>query len=148
MVSRLFCYCLFLCVTGCSMPRIIVLSDPLTPEEHLNLGVSYEHNNELDAAEREYQAAAKSLPAAFLYLGNISFKRGEYPEAEAYYRKTIEHDPANADACNNLAWLYYTQKINLDEAERLAAKASDLNPAKADIYGDTLERIRFLKNSR
>jgi tetratricopeptide (TPR) repeat protein len=124
-----------------------VLNDPLTPEEHLNLGVSYEHNNELDAAKREYEAAAKSLPAAFLYLGNISFRKGEYAEAEEYYRKAIEQDGSDADAFNNLAWLYYTQKRNLDEAEGLAIKATELNPAKAGIYRDTLEKIRSLKNS-
>ncbi len=131
---------------GCSLPRIIVLSDPLTPEEHLNLGVSYEQNNELDAAEREYQAASKSLPAAFLYLGNISFRRGDYPEAETYYKQAIDKDPANADAYNNLAWLYYTERRNLDEAERFAMKAVDLDPSKADIFRDTLEKIRALKN--
>ena len=27
---------------SCSIPRIVVLRDPLTPEEHINLGVAYE----------------------------------------------------------------------------------------------------------
>ena len=147
LVIRLFLFIALLLATGCGMPKIIVLNDPLTPEEHLNLGVSYEHNHELDAAEREYKAAAKSLPAAFLYLGNVSFRKGQYADAEAYYRKALEKDPANADAFNNLAWLYYTQKRNLDEAERLVIRASELNPAKAEIYRDTLEKIRSLKNS-
>jgi len=144
---RLFISLVILCAMGCSMPRIIVLKDPLTPEEHLKLGVSYEQNNELDAAEREYKAAAKGLPAAFLYLGNISFRKDAYKEAEEYYEKAIEQDPANADALNNLAWLYYTERRNLDEAERLAIRAVDLNPRKADIFRDTLEKIRSLKNN-
>jgi len=35
---------LALCVTlsACSIPRIVVLSDPLTAQEHNDLGVSYE----------------------------------------------------------------------------------------------------------
>jgi tetratricopeptide (TPR) repeat protein len=144
----LFTLIILLLVEGCGMPRIIVLDDPLTPEEHLNLGVTYEKNNELEAAAREYKAAAKSLPIAYLYLGNVSFGKGEYAEAEDYYRKAVKKDPANADAHNNLAWLYYTQGRNLEEAEGLALRAVELNPAKADMYRDTLEKIRAMKNRR
>ena len=52
----------------------------------------------------------------------------------------------NADAYNNLAWLYYTKKENLDEAESLAAKAIELNPEKRDVYQDTLDKIRESKS--
>jgi tetratricopeptide (TPR) repeat protein len=48
----------------------------------------------------------------------------------------------NADAYNNLAWLYYTRGKNLDEAEMLVLKAIELNPLNEDIYRDTLQRIR------
>jgi tetratricopeptide (TPR) repeat protein len=144
----LFFLLILLLGAGCRMPHIIVLDDPLTPEEHLNLGVSYEKNDELDAAAREYRAAAKSIPAAYLYLGNVSFRKGEYAEAEDYYRKAIEKEPANADAYNNLAWLLYTERRSIEEAEGLALRAVELEPAKADLYRDTLEKIRAIKNSQ
>jgi tetratricopeptide (TPR) repeat protein len=130
---------------SCSSFKIIVLKDPLTPEEHLNLGVAYEQKGELDHALREYQLASKKLPMAYLYLGNVHFQKKEFPKAEAYYKKAIKKEPQNADAYNNLAWLYYTQRENLDEGERLALKAIELNPAKEPIYRDTLEKIRELK---
>lgn len=137
---------LALCLSaGCSLPRIIVLEDPLSPEEHLNLGVAYERKGELDSAIREYEAASKHLPVAYLYLGNVYFQKKELDEAERYYRKAIDKDPGNADACNNLAWLYYAKRENLEKAEELALKALALNPAKKDIYQDTLEKIRALK---
>jgi len=135
------------CVHACSLPRIIVLDDPLTPEEHLNLGVAYERNGELDSALKEYQVASKKLEVAYLYMGNIYFQKNELENAESYYKKTIKKDPKNADAYNNLAWLYYIKKANLKEAEALASKAIDLNPSKADDYRDTLEKIRDLKKS-
>jgi tetratricopeptide (TPR) repeat protein len=147
-MRRLFLLLIFLLAAGCRTPRIIVLDDSLTPEEHLNLGVSYEKNDELDAAAKEYRAAAESIPAAYIYLGNVSFRKGEYAEAEDYYRKAIEKDPAIADAYNNLAWLLYTERRGLEEAEGLALRAVELNPAKADLYRDTLEKIRALTNSR
>ena len=134
-----------LLVTACSFPRIIILKDPLTPEEHLNLGVTYEQQGEFDNAVKEYNLAAKKLPRAFLYLGNAYFQKGEWKAAEENYRRAIQKEPDNADAHNNLAWLYYTRKENLDQAEKLAMKAMELNPAKGDIYRDTLEKIRETK---
>lgn len=146
--STLFALCstlLALCLCSCAIPRIIVLDDPLSPEEHLNLGVTYENQGELENALKEYKAASKKVPLAYLYMGNVYFQKKEYEEAEFYYKKTIKKDPVNADACNNLAWLYYTERIRLDEAERLALKALELNPSKKEIYLDTLEKIRSLR---
>ena len=138
----------FLMVSACAFPKIIVLDDPLSPEEHLNLGVAYEKKGELDNALKEYQEASKKLPVAYLYMGNIYFQKNELDEAESHYKKAINKEPENADAYNNLAWLYYVRKQHLDEAENLAAKAVELNPSKKNIYMDTLEKIRELKKSK
>lgn len=141
----LFVLSFLLSVAACSFPRVIILKDPLTPEEHLNLGVTYEQQGDFDNAIKEYNLAAKTLPGAFLYLGNAHFQKKEWNKAEDYYRLAIEKEPDNADAHNNLAWLYYTRREKLDEAETLARKALRLNPGKGDIYRDTLEKIREAK---
>ena len=72
----IFLFCLLGSWYGCSLPKIIVLEDPLTPEEHLNLGVAYEKRGELDAARREYDAASQHLPMAYVYMGNVYFAEG------------------------------------------------------------------------
>jgi len=136
---------LMIFLVSCSLPKIIIQKDPLTPEEHLNLGVAYEKKGELDHAIAEYRLAAKKLPLAYLHIGNAHFQKNEWVEAERCYKKAIEKDPKNADAHNNLAWLYYIKHENLDLAESLALKAIELNPSKGNIYKDTLERIRKLK---
>jgi tetratricopeptide (TPR) repeat protein len=135
----------FSLLTSCSLPRIIILDDPLSPEEHINLGVVYEKKGEIDNALKEYKLASKKLPLAYLYMWNIYFQKNDFDEAESAYRKAIKKDSQNADAHNNLAWLYYMKKENLGEAESLALKAIELNPAKKDLYQDTLDKIRGLK---
>ncbi len=132
---------------GCAMPRVMVLSDPLSPEEHLQLGIAYEKKGEFDNALEEYGAAAKKVPVAFFYLGNVCFQKKDFDRAEKYYRKAILRDSRNADAYNNLAWLLYLQGRNLDEAESLALTAIKLNSSKSGIYRDTLEKIREVKGS-
>ncbi len=129
-------------ISGCSLPKIIILKDPLTPEEHLNLGVAYEGKGEFDEAIREYQAAAKKLPIAFLYLGNAYFLKNDWDQAEIYFKKAIKKDGKNAAVYNNLAWLYLQRGKNLEQAEVLAQKALELDPSKSSIYGDTLEKVR------
>lgn len=149
MEKNIFCsVCAILLVAhiyGCSFPRIIVLEDPLTPEEHLNLGVAYEKKNEFDKAIKEYEKASENLPVAYVYIGNIYFIKSKYESAEHYYEKALKKDKGNADAYNNLAWIYYLQKRELDRAEEYAKRAIELNPGKRVFYEDTLTKIRELK---
>jgi len=142
---RLLMLTLLLIITGCAMPRVIIYDDPLSSEEHLKLGMAYEKDGELDNAIREYKAAARRIPIAYLYLGNVHFQKNELDQAEKYYKKAIRKEAHNADVHNNLAWLYYIREENLDKAENLALRAMELDPSKRDVYRDTLEKVRELK---
>ncbi|MBI5026734.1 MAG: tetratricopeptide repeat protein [Nitrospirae bacterium] len=129
-------------LSACALPRLVILKDPLTPEEHINLGVAYEKKGEYDEAIDEYKKAAKKNPIALLYIGNVYSQKREMEKAEEYYKKAIDRDPLMADAYNNLAWLYAAQGKKLDEAEGLAMKAIELRPDRSDLYKDTIEEIR------
>jgi len=147
-ISFIGVICIAGVLSGCSLPRVIVLDDPLGPEEHLNLGVAYEKRGEFDNALKEYREAARKLPVAYLYMGNVFLQMNDYSGAEANYKEALEKEPGNSDACNNLAWLYYLKKENLETAESLALKAMELNPSKKEIYQDTLDRIREYRKVR
>jgi tetratricopeptide (TPR) repeat protein len=138
---------LLIVTTSCAFPRIVILDDPLSPEEHINLGVAYEKQGDLDNAFREYEKASQKIPIAYLYMGNISLQKNDYENAELQYKKAMKKLPDNTDARNNLAWLYYLRKDNLEEAEKLALEAIAMNPEKKDVYQDTLYKIKELRKS-
>lgn len=124
---------------SCGLPKFIVLHDPLTPEEHINLGMTYERDKEFEQALKEYSVASKDLPIAYLYMGNLFFQQKDYENAEKNYKKAMK-STNDARAYNNLAWLYYTIDKNLDEALELAKKAVELSGG-AKEFQDTLEKI-------
>ncbi|WP_353684592.1 tetratricopeptide repeat protein [Thermodesulfovibrio sp. 3907-1M] len=131
------------------MPQVVVLHDPLTAEEHLQLGLSYEKKGLIDEAIKHYQDASKSDARGFLFLGNLYLNQTKYDEAEEYYKKAMKKDSKLADAYNNLAWLYYLKGEKLEEAEELVKKAIEIEknkPDKVKIYLDTLEKIKNQKS--
>ncbi|MFN3975980.1 MAG: tetratricopeptide repeat protein [Aquificaceae bacterium] len=96
---------------SCSAPTIVILKDPLTSQEHVDLGYIYEKQGKLDLAEKEYKKAIKKDGKnwiAYYNLGNIYAKREEWRKAENFYKKAIEikRDP---DALNNLAYVLNKQ---------------------------------------
>ncbi len=126
--------------SACSdLPQVRVLHDPLTPEEHVTLGLAYEVEGRPELAAREYDDALRKehgyMPA-LIGLGNLAFDRGAMMEAEAYYRQALSTAPEDPGVNNNLAMVYLTQQEKLDEAERLAnlalAQGGPLQPYVLD----------------
>lgn len=115
--------------TGCGkMPRVIVLSDPLTPEEHLALGVAYERKGEFDLAIREYEKALRkddSYFQAWVNLGNVRLSKKEYGKAREDYLKALAIRPRDPEATNNLAWAaIFSGEEREDAAARVEASLS------------------------
>jgi tetratricopeptide (TPR) repeat protein len=111
---------LFLLAGGCSrIPRIIVLEDPLSAAEHVELGVAYESKGELDLARREYERALRKdrkFYRARLNLGNIFLSKKEYGKAREEYLLALELRPGDAEATNNLSWTAIFSGEGIDEA--------------------------------
>ncbi|MDR2368328.1 MAG: hypothetical protein LBF58_09515 [Deltaproteobacteria bacterium] len=131
---------------GCSwLPKVHLISDPLSKEEHLGLALTYEKDGELEIAEREYRAA---LPLAMAYLGlaNVIYQRGEVGEALAFYRRAWQLGKIPA-AANNLAWVLLLEGGSLAEALEMAgqavsqAEADGLDQALIDNYRGTLGQV-------
>lgn len=135
------CLLALLILGGCSLPRIIVLNDPLSVEEHNNLGRIYETQEKYELAAQQYREALnkdkKSVPALLL-LGDLSFRTRNYADAESAYKKAIKLEPGNGDIYNNLCWVYLEQNSSIDEAEELIRKAITMTPEHRAYYLDTM----------
>jgi Flp pilus assembly protein TadD len=130
-----------LALTACAMPRIVVLKDPLTAGEHVDLGVAYEHKGQPGLAEKEYLKALDidgTWAVPYFNLGNIAYGHSDLKTAERYYRKALKLDDENPDIMNNLANLLHDTGRNA-EAMALIDKALAINRKKE--YLDTKQKI-------
>ncbi len=162
MLTLLFVIVMGMPLSACSnLRQVRVLHGPLTPAEHVTLGLSYQIEGRPELATREYDRALRQqhgFVPALLGLGNLAFGRGAFSEAEAYFLQALAVAPEDPSANNNLAMLYVARGRNIEEAEQLAihalAKGGPLQPYALDtmahIYvlkGRYREALAALKNA-
>lgn len=138
--------CLF---SGCGyFPRItLFMRDPLTAEEHNNLGVAYEREGKYELALKEYERAIHkdaSLVIPLVNMGNVYFKLGEYKKAEGYYLRALKKDEKNIEAANNLASLYITIKKDYGKGLEYLTKALP-SPDSAPAYALDTMGVLYLR---
>jgi len=99
---------LLLGAAGCAhLPKIIVLEDPLSADEHVTLGVAYEHKGDLALAAREYERALAKDKASYqarVNLGNVRLAEKRYDKARKEYLTALGLRPGDPEATNNLVW--------------------------------------------
>lgn len=125
---------------SCAIPRIAIIEDPLTSEEHVNLGYIYERQGKIDLAEEEYKKAIRKNRKnwiAYYNLGNLYAKREDWERAEEYYLKALEirRDP---DLLNNLAYVLHKRG---EDCLALKLIREALEKQEKDQYKETLKDI-------
>ncbi len=83
---------------------------------------------------------------AYAILGDWYLRQKKYAAAINTYQEAIKRNPGNANALNNLAWVYATCDVQLfrdpEKALQLAQKAAAINPAPHIL--DTLAESYFI----
>lgn len=135
---------------GCCghLPKIIILEDPLSADEHVALGVAYERNGELSLAAREYERALGKDKASFrarLNLGNVHLAEGRHDRARDAYRAALALRPGDPDATNNLAWAAILSGSGREDAlrrmEAVTADPARRTPPLLDTLGVLLGEL-------
>ena len=107
-MRRIWCVLLVgMLLGGCSLPRLIVLNDPLSARQHNDLGVAYEQRGDYDLAMREYWRAAeldRDWAVPLVNLGNVHASQSDWPAAVASYEEALMINSDSVEAMNNLAW--------------------------------------------
>ena len=141
----------FLILPGCgAIPRAMIYTDPLSPEEHVQLAAAYMNQGSVDLARKEYKSALqkqkRNVPA-LIGLGNLAFEREDWRTAQKYYRQALHISPGNPGASNNLAMIYLKKGTHLNEAEGLIQKSlQSAGPLKPYLL-DTLVNL-YLQEGR
>ena len=77
-------------------------------------------------------------------LADLRTLQGNYPEAEAIYRRSLGANRDNVEALNNLAWQLALREHNPEEALRLVDRALDIagpNPTLLDTRAVVLMQL-------
>ncbi len=126
---------------SCYVPKIIIMDDPLSAEQHNDLGVIYEKKGDRELARKEYASAINKKSdwmMSYFNMGNLYYQSGDYSKAEAYYTKALKRSPDNPDVMNNLANALLMQGRG-DEAMSLPEKAIMIAPKEE--YRETRRKI-------
>ena len=128
-------------MAGCASLGIYVRKDSLTAAQHNDLGISYEDQNKLNLAEKEYKRAIhkdQSWHIPYFNLGNVCYKLSKKDEAIKYYRLGLELDSKNPDIMNNLAFVLM-EDGRYEDAKEWIQKAIAIEAKPA--YMDTQQQI-------
>jgi len=124
--------------------------NPNLTQASLGLADTYFLNKQFDLAQQSYEKAAtqqdSSRSYALFRLGQMAERKGDFTKARTYYESSLNANPDNVVAKNNLAWLYAEHGGNVDMALKLAEEAKEKAPNDPGI-ADTLGWIYVKKGS-
>jgi len=141
MTKRILPVLLMLLLASCAMPKIVVIDDPLTAQQHNDLGVAYEEKGDFALAGKEYEKAIKKnrdwvIP--YLNLGHLYYRQDKLDQAERALREGLRVKGDHPDLLNNLAWVLM-EKGQYEQATALIDKAIAIEDKEE--YRDTRQEI-------
>jgi tetratricopeptide (TPR) repeat protein len=103
---------------------------------YLRMGETYRRMGDTESAVASLTRASQLLPDQPVVLGTLALVLegcGKKEEAERAYRATLQLDPDNAIAMNNLAYLLADRGEDLELALGFARRAGELLPDDVDV---------------
>lgn len=135
------------CAAACGTLRAKPM-DPLSAEEHNDLGIAYYARGEYGLATREFRRALALAPGftlALVNLGDAHLALGEVDAAIVAYGQAHAQSPDSPAVANNLAWALLQHEHRWREAESLIREALARAPEPRGYYLDTLGTLLLRK---
>jgi tetratricopeptide (TPR) repeat protein len=110
----------------------------LSAGEHLDLGMDYHDQGELDKAIAEFEKAIELDPnnaGAHRNLGTAYGEQGKWEESAAAYERAIDIDPTYGEAYGDVVGAYFSLN-RIPEALTAGEKAIELAPYYATAYNN------------
>ena len=123
----------------------LIAATPDNGEVYFYYGENYFDNNNLTMANAMYKKGIEmnaTNPLCYVGVGKILWNEGKEAEAKTnFYKATTLSDKKNIVPLLKIAEVYiYSEKKDLDEANKLLAQAEKIAPQNPDVYilkGDT-----------
>ena len=112
--------------------RLIIESEPLSADAHVNLGILLKQRGKSEQAERQFRAGLSLEPSAALYhlLGLSLIDQGRFEEAENVCRTALVSSPDSAIL--NTLGIAVKEQGRPAEAVAIFTRALELRPDAAD----------------
>lgn len=143
-INPLFLLIILINISCGHLPEQIFYNDPLTAEEHNNLGVAYEKEGKFDLALKEYKRSInkdKNLITPLINIGNVYLKKKQFDQAEKYYLEALRRDQFNINAANNLGNVYLEQNKNYSDGIQFLTTALNKQEQPSVYALDTLSEL-------
>jgi tetratricopeptide (TPR) repeat protein len=144
--------------------RAIAAANPRASQPHARLGEMFRMRSRWQEAAESYSEAIRRIPApeaahwTLFYSRGIAFERsGQWPAAEADFRRALELSPDQPYVLNYLGYTWVERGENLTEARRMLERAVGLRPQDGNIadslgwalfkLGDLNGAIRWLERA-
>ncbi len=124
-----------------------IAANPSNMEAYGYLGQLYITQRRTGEAKAQYQEVLKREPRSipiYTMLAMLHRAENDVDGAIGWYKKALQIEPRAAVPANNLAAIYSSRDIELDEAQRLAEIARGAQPNQAEFH-DTLGWIYYKK---
>lgn len=136
-------------VLGAGCAPLARPADPLSAQEHNDLGVAYYARGQHALAAREFRRALALRPTftrALVNLGDARLATGDVDGAIEAYEGARAASPEDPAIANNLAWALLQHERRWPEAEPVIRDALARRPEPRGYYLDTLGVLLLRKD--
>lgn len=128
--------------------RSAIATDQSDISPQLNLGVVYFEKGDFEKALNEWESLLQQAPdnlRVLSVMGSAFLEKRRFDDAIRVFGRMVELMPDNGSLANTLGYLLADQNRELDRADKLIAKAIEMDKPNRATYLDSLAWVKYRK---